>query len=562
MEDTYTSAEPWTEPDEEESRGGVTGARIVALITVLLTIGGLFIGLLGKAVAAFTPTYYGAPGQVLGWTLLGWCITTLKLAFTNTPAEAAAGITGGAESKVAMIMQIALIALLAAAVIVSVVTFVLTLVKRESAEKAASVGCSVSLAAYGLLFFWSFAMQCFATILSHLLVSDASVSIGLTKEAFDLSVIVILGALLLTAAIYAIARKKLIGFLNLLLLIFAGAAIFAFVYPSSFTASTLLAPFELFQSQASGVFFYGLMQLAVAAILLVCLLVSIFRLGSDTAPVLEAILYALQLLLVLVLALAACLTGGSGWSWAFFGDGTLLPSLLLIIAPLGALLLSLVRLLVLRNRAAAEEEDADAYDYDFDDEEEPEVLAEEPEETPAPVIEPEPLVAAVEDFEPAPEPEPEPEPEELSDFERAMLASAESGTPDTASAPAPEPEPQPQYPPQPQYQPQPQYPPQPTYTPYGRQPYPPQPPVPAYDYGGSQYTYDPFITTLTAEEKNEFGDLFIARKRGTFGDLPVYRIGGDNTEFFNKVWIRYAMYDMTPQLKDKIFNYVRTLRMR
>ena len=86
-----------------------------------------------------------------------------------------------------------------------------------------------------------------------------------------------------------------------------------------------------------------------------------------------------------------------------------------------------------------------------------------------------------------------------------------------------------------------------------------RPETPAsYGYNGMQYTYDPFINTLTPSEKNEFGDVFIANMYGIHSYLPTYVIGGDNREFFQKVFIylgRYRGY-ITQDLMEKIYAYV------
>ena len=83
-----------------------------------------------------------------------------------------------------------------------------------------------------------------------------------------------------------------------------------------------------------------------------------------------------------------------------------------------------------------------------------------------------------------------------------------------------------------------------------------QPSSPAYD--PTQYTYDPFINGLSPKEKNEFGDLFIAGKAGKLQNLPTYVIGGDNTEFFRKVFIYLGRYrkNISAELLDKLYVYV------
>ena len=79
-----------------------------------------------------------------------------------------------------------------------------------------------------------------------------------------------------------------------------------------------------------------------------------------------------------------------------------------------------------------------------------------------------------------------------------------------------------------------------------------------YMFDGSQYTYDPFINTLTPSEKNEFGDVFIANLYGVRSFLPTYVIGGDNKEFFSRVFICLGHYRgfISQELMEKIYAYV------
>ncbi len=77
-------------------------------------------------------------------------------------------------------------------------------------------------------------------------------------------------------------------------------------------------------------------------------------------------------------------------------------------------------------------------------------------------------------------------------------------------------------------------------------------------YNPSKYAYDPFVYTLTASEMNEFGDLFIANKFGLQAYLPPYNIGGDNRDFFNKVFIYLGRFrsNISDALLDKLYRYV------
>jgi len=80
----------------------------------------------------------------------------------------------------------------------------------------------------------------------------------------------------------------------------------------------------------------------------------------------------------------------------------------------------------------------------------------------------------------------------------------------------------------------------------------------SYVFGGAQYTYDPFINTLTPMEKNEFGDVFIANLYGIHSYLPTYVIGGDKTEIFQTIFIHLGRFrgNISQELMEKIYSYV------
>ncbi len=54
--------------------------------------------------------------------------------------------------------------------------------------------------------------------------------------------------------------------------------------------------------------------------------------------------------------------------------------------------------------------------------------------------------------------------------------------------------------------------------------------------------FDPFLITLTEKEKNEFIDLYVLKCRGIMPEIPGYVVGGDNKEFFNRVFIYLGQY--------------------
>lgn len=60
--------------------------------------------------------------------------------------------------------------------------------------------------------------------------------------------------------------------------------------------------------------------------------------------------------------------------------------------------------------------------------------------------------------------------------------------------------------------------------------------------------FDPFLFTLEDEEKSEFIDLYILRCKALMPEIPGYVIGGNNKDFFNRVFIYLGQY------RDKISN--------
>lgn len=54
--------------------------------------------------------------------------------------------------------------------------------------------------------------------------------------------------------------------------------------------------------------------------------------------------------------------------------------------------------------------------------------------------------------------------------------------------------------------------------------------------------YDPFIATLTAEEREQFTEIFLLKYKGETKNLPDYKVGGDNSDFFRKVFIYLGIY--------------------
>lgn len=54
--------------------------------------------------------------------------------------------------------------------------------------------------------------------------------------------------------------------------------------------------------------------------------------------------------------------------------------------------------------------------------------------------------------------------------------------------------------------------------------------------------FDPFMMTLTDEEKSQFVDLYILKCNGPMPEIPAYNVGEDNRQFFNKIFIYLGQY--------------------
>ncbi len=54
--------------------------------------------------------------------------------------------------------------------------------------------------------------------------------------------------------------------------------------------------------------------------------------------------------------------------------------------------------------------------------------------------------------------------------------------------------------------------------------------------------FDPFLIMLTESEKEEFIDLYVLKCKGIMPEIPGYVVGGDNKEFFDKVFIYLGQY--------------------
>ena len=496
--DTEETSEVY-EQYEEEPPVKAGKYRFLSILLFVLTAGGLFLGLIGNKAAWLKPSYYfGDSG--LNNSLLGFFFTRMKELFTHISVI----FTGSAGEITRHVFGLLAALVLLATVIMSLVCLIMTFASPRRAKKACILGGTVSLLSYTLLFVWAYCVNSFYLP-------------SFQAAAIDVPVALITACLFIVMTAIATAENRKKGLLGAWVWLFAVATAFAFFFPGSFTEKGIALLLAFGQHPS-----YNILSLVTVCIILAEVCLSTVALSrSNGRGIIRSLLFGAGFVVVIALTITGCGLGGE-WNFAFFKNGSLLPSLVLLFASLGAALLSVII-------AVADRRDRQAYDYSYlTDEDETETTdAEEETESEDDVYTDDSEDETDDDA-------------EIDEFEERMASfirkSKEKEEPAEEDIPVP---------------------------PYARPAAKEQPyirPVGVYTDPSTQYTYDPFINELTPEEKNEFGDLFIAYKSGKYGDLPVYHIGGDNSEFFDKVWIRYGMYDMSPNLREKLFTYLRKYR--
>ena len=84
----------------------------------------------------------------------------------------------------------------------------------------------------------------------------------------------------------------------------------------------------------------------------------------------------------------------------------------------------------------------------------------------------------------------------------------------------------------------------------------PQVQTAGYDFYNTK-SFDPFIAILDATERNQFTELFILKYKGVMPEIPDYVVGGENKDFFRKLFIYLGQYrDRIPDgLLAKIYQF-------
>lgn len=77
-----------------------------------------------------------------------------------------------------------------------------------------------------------------------------------------------------------------------------------------------------------------------------------------------------------------------------------------------------------------------------------------------------------------------------------------------------------------------------------------------YDYYNSR-SFDPFIASLSSEERAQFTELFILKYKGEMANVPDYTVGGDNKEFFSKIFINLGSVRerLSDELLEKLYQF-------
>lgn len=583
-----------TQSNEPQPRAG--GYRALTIIAFILAVGGLFLGLLGRWADLFvhqfilpdlTPPADTVLGGALDGSLFACVYYYVKSIFDMGVWTYIHGILISPLDLTSISLLLTTITL-ALSVILSLILLIISFCSRRAAKNCATV----SLVSVFLGYVGFFALNFF----SHRLIND-----GFRRFMFDFPTAIVAGVALICLIVSAIARRKGIALLNLVLFLLTALSIYALCNEDSFVKTV-----SEFPEMRSHLFFV-ISAIALFALVALNLLVSTIRLSARKAYVFDAVRFGLLLVASALTVVAYGLETTPRWD---IFNTQLLSTILLLAAPLAAVLLSVVIAIAKASKAAAAAAEAESAAIgeaegatDSDAYAQP---AQAPANTPAaentqdvaknvtvnvqqqpveapmpqnvtvnvtpamygqqpmmpfypmpyymappaqqPVMAQQPAAAPQQPapvvYAPQPQPQPEKPQEEtpMTEFERSMAALAKGIEPEPAPAPAPAPTAETVY--------------QPAPAPVYSQPQPAKPVAPAYD--ASQYTYDSFINSLTPQEKNEFGDLFIANKYGDLSYLPAYSIGGDNREFFSKVFIYFGRFrgHISSSLLDKLYTYV------
>lgn len=557
-------------PEAENRKPSAGGYRTLAVIAFVLAVGGLFIGLLYALSGVFLGNFRGE--DFLADSLLGFGYTYFKTMFADLGGFFNTLFTGGSMIDVFTFL---LVVLLCVSVVLSLVLMIVSFCTAKGAKNCAmtsAIFVFLSYAGFFLLSYYSYSFD------------NGAFGGGMV----DVTTGIVAGVMLICLIITALARRKGLGLLNVLSFLLVAAVIFGLTYPGS-----AMAEADIWYTHFGNNLFVNLTAFIAAVVVILNFIISVVRMSAKKAYVFDAVRFGI-LLVAVVLAIVAQIVDKT--FEVMFGSANLLAVILAAAASLAAFLLALIIAIVQASKARAKE--AEEASAEIGAENTPYAFAQ-PAPLPAPaaaapaaaaqpaaVQQPEPASApaaesaepaaaqqtvspapgttvivqqpaatqpatpiyavpffaapmapaqqpaAAQPEQPAPAPAEEPKPAApaedtpMSEFERSMAALARGIAPEPA--------------------------------PYQAPAYSQPVAAPKAVYDPTPYTYDSFINMLTPQEKNEFGDLFIANRYGDLNYLPAYVIGGDNREFFRKVFIYLGKFrnHISPELLGKLYDYV------
>ena len=591
-------------PEAENRKPSAGGYRTLAVIAFVLAAGGLFIGLLHALSGVFLGNFNGnlptfeAENVPLADSLFGYVYAYIATIFARGAGTFFSDMFSSGNT--ANILEFGLLILLCVTVVLSLVLMIVSFCTAKGAKNCAMTSMILVFLTYGGYFIYSY----------YVVSAARGAFVG---SIVDITMAIPAGIALICLIITALARRKGLGLLNVLSFLLVAAVIFGLTYPGS-----AMAEADIRYTHFGNNLFVNLTAFIAAVVVILNFIISIVRMSAKKAYVFDAVRFGI-LFVAVMLAIVAQIVDKT--FEVMFGSANLLAVILAAAASLAAFLLALIIAIVQASKARAKEAEeasaeigAENTPYAFA---QPAPLpapaaapaaaaqpaaVQQPEPAPAPAAEsaepaaaqqtvspapgttvivqqpaatqpatpiyavpffaapmaPAQQPAAAQPEQPAPAPAEEPKPAApaedtpMSEFERSMAALARGIAPEPAPTPAQAPGVTYQYSsaPAPAYAPQ--------SAPYQAPAYSQPVAAPKAVYDPTPYTYDSFINMLTPQEKNEFGDLFIANRYGDLNYLPAYVIGGDNREFFRKVFIYLGKFrnHISPELLGKLYDYV------
>ena len=303
-------------PEQSVSAGGY---RALAVISFVLAAGGLFLGLLVKWTDIFTHWMYTASqGAALSGSLIDYLIEYAKSVYEVGVWTYIKGLFGN-PFNVAGLSQFLTALMTAAAVVIALVTLVVSFCSRKAAKNCAMTSLVCVLLGYGGLFAYAF-------FTARFLIGE----IGFSRMMFDIPTAIVAGVALICLVIAAIARRKGMGLLNFVLFLLTALCIYSLC--NSRSAMVLLMATDIKEE-----IFFSISAIALFALLSLNFLASSVRLTAKKAYVFDAVRYGL----LLAAAVCTVISYGLMLEWANFKED-LLNTVLLLAAPLAAFLLSIV----------------------------------------------------------------------------------------------------------------------------------------------------------------------------------------------------------------------------